>query len=94
MVHLEIGAASTPDPLLTNQQPVKLGNPAAAALPRAFILCTGDKDLTADPQMDAYVLTVERVRSDPQWRVIELDDTHMANLNIPEAVAEAFLSLV
>jgi pimeloyl-ACP methyl ester carboxylesterase len=83
-----------PHPLLTNQQPVKLGNPAAAALPRAFILCTGDKDLTADPQMDAYVLTVERVRSDPQWQVIELDNTHMANLNDPQGTAEALLSLV
>ena len=69
---------------LTNLQPVRLGNPAAAALPRAFILCTADKDLEADPQMDPYVLAAERVRSDPNWRVIELDDNHMVNLNDPE----------
>ena len=87
-------AKLVPHPLLTNLQPVKLGNPAAAALPRAFILCTADKDLEAEPQTDPYVLTVERVRSDPNWRVIELDDNHMVNLNDPQATAEALLSLV
>ena len=79
-----------PHPLGTWTQPVQLGNLAAAALPRAIILCTADKD----PQTDPYVLTVERVRSDPNWRVIELADNHMVNLNDPEATAEALLSLV
>lgn len=83
-----------PHPELTNLQPVRLGNEAAAALPRAFILCTADKDLAADPQMDPYVLTVERVRSDPQWRVIELAENHVGNLNNPRGTAEALLSLV
>ena len=83
-----------PHPLLSDQQPVRLGNPAAAALPRAFILCTADKDLAADPQMDPYVLTVERVRSDPNWRVMEMDDNHMVNLNNPQGTAEVFLSLI
>jgi pimeloyl-ACP methyl ester carboxylesterase len=83
-----------PHPELTNLQPVKLGNPKAAALPRAFILCTADKDLNANPQTDPYVLTVQRVRSDPNWRVLEIADTHMANLNVPQAVADALISLV
>lgn len=87
-------AKLVPHPELSNLQPVKLGNPAAAALPRAFVLCTADKDLQADPQTDAYVLTVERARSDPNWTVIELDDNHMANLNDPEATAEVFMSLL
>jgi len=87
-------AKLVPHPLLSDQQPVKLGNPAAAALPRAFILCTGDKDLEADPQMDPFVLTVEQVRSDPQWRVIELDGGHMVALNDPQATAEALVSLL
>jgi hypothetical protein len=87
-------AKLVPHPLLSDQQPVRLSNPAAAALPRAFILCTGDKDLKADPQMDPYVLTVERIRSDPQWRVIELDNNHVVNLNDPEGTAEALLSLL
>ncbi len=75
-------------------QPVTLGNPAAAELARAFILCTADKDLQADPQMDPYVLHVERVRSDPLWRVIELDNNHVVNLNDPEGTVAAFLSLL
>jgi pimeloyl-ACP methyl ester carboxylesterase len=83
-----------PHPMLTNLQPVKLGNPAAAALPRAFILCTADKDLTANPQKDPYVLTVQRARSDPNWRVLELANTHMVNLNDPQGTAEALRSLV
>jgi pimeloyl-ACP methyl ester carboxylesterase len=83
-----------PQPLLTYQQPVKLGNPAAAALPRVFILCTADKDLQADPQSDAYVLAAERARSDPNWRVVELADNHLAAINNPQATAEALLSLV
>ena len=87
-------AKLVPHPLLSDQQPVRLGNPAAAALPRAFILCTADKDLTADPQMDPYVLHVERVRSDPQWRIIEMDDNHIVNLNNPQGTAEALLSLI
>ena len=83
-----------PQPLLTFLQPVQIGNPAAAALPRAFILCTADKDLQADPQMDPYVLAAERVRSDPNWRVVELADNHLAPINNPQATSEALLSLV
>jgi pimeloyl-ACP methyl ester carboxylesterase len=83
-----------PHPILSNLQPVRLGNPAAAALPRAFILCTADKDLDADPQTDSYLLTVERVRSDPNWTIIEMDDNHMVNLNDPQGTVEALLSLL
>jgi CrtC N-terminal lipocalin domain len=81
-------------PELTNLQPVRLGNPAAAALPRVFILCTADKNLEADPQTDSLVLAAERARSDPNWTVIEMDDNHMVNLNDPRATAEALMSLV
>jgi pimeloyl-ACP methyl ester carboxylesterase len=85
---------AVPQPLLTYLQPVRLGNPAAAALPRVFILCTADKDLAADPQTDALVLAAERARSDPKWRVVELADNHLAPINNPQATAEALLSLV
>jgi pimeloyl-ACP methyl ester carboxylesterase len=83
-----------PHPLLSDQQPVKLGNPLAAALPRAYILCTADKDMEADPQMDPYVLHAERVRSDPLWRVIEMDNNHVVNLNDPQGTADVFMSLI
>lgn len=83
-----------PQPLLTLLQPVRLGNPAAAALPRAFVLCTADKDLQANPQTDPYVLTVQRVRSDPNWRVVELADGHLAPVNSPQLTAQALMSLL
>lgn len=86
-------ARLVPHPELSNLQRVRVGNPAAA-LPKAFILCTADKDLMADPQTDSLVLAAERARSDPNWRVIEMDDTHMANLNDPQGTAEALLPLL
>jgi pimeloyl-ACP methyl ester carboxylesterase len=85
---------AVPQPLLTYLQPVRLGNPEAAALPRAFILCTADKDVKADPQTDALVLAAERARSDPNWRVVELADNHLALINNPQDTAEALVSLV
>jgi pimeloyl-ACP methyl ester carboxylesterase len=87
-------AKLVPHPQLTRLQPARLGNPAAAALPRAFILCTADKDLEADPQTNGFVLIAERVRSDPNWTVIELDGNHMVNLNDPEGTVEVLLSLL
>ena len=83
-----------PQPLLTLLQPVRIGNPAAAALPRAFVLCTADKDLQADPQTDPYVLTFQRVQSDPNWRVVELADSHLAPINSPQLTAQALMSLL
>lgn len=83
-----------PHPELSNLQRVDVGNPVAAALPRAFILCTADKDMEADPQTDYLVLTAERLRSEPNWTVIEMNDTHMVNLNDPQGTAEAFMSLL
>ena len=87
-------AKLVPHPELSNLQRIRLGNPDAAALPKAFILCTADKNLTADPQTDSLVLAAERARSDPNWRVIEMDDTHMGNLNDPQGTAQALMSLL
>jgi hypothetical protein len=44
--------------------------------------------------MEAFARTATRVRSDPDWRYRELPDTHLAPVNIPQATAEALLSLV
>ena len=69
-----------PHPLATWTQPLRLGNPTAAALPRAYIFCTEGK---GDAAEDAFVRVAERVRSDPAWRYLELADTHMVNSNDP-----------
>jgi pimeloyl-ACP methyl ester carboxylesterase len=83
-----------PHPQLTRLQPVRLGNPAAAKLSRAFILCTADKDLTANPQTNTVVLAAERARSDPNWRVLELNNNHAVPLNDPKGTAEVLISLL
>ena len=87
-------AKLVPHPELSNLQRVTLGNPAAAALPRVFVLCTGDKNMEADPQTDSLVLAAERARADPNWTVIEMDDTHMVNLNDPQGTADVLISLL
>jgi pimeloyl-ACP methyl ester carboxylesterase len=80
-----------PQPLATYTQPIRLGNPAAAAIPRAFVFCTQGK---GDAATDPTVCTATRVRSVPGWRYLELADTHVAPVNTPQATAEALLSLV
>ena len=78
-------------PLATYTQPIQLGNPAAAAVPRAYIFCTqGTKDVAVDP----FVRIATRVRSAPGWSYRELADTHFAPINSPQATADALLSLV
>lgn len=81
----------TPQPMAVSAQSIEIGNPAAAALPRAFILCTEGRG-TADE--DPVVAFAEQLRSDPAWRVAELADNHLAPVNAPELTAEAFLSLI
>jgi pimeloyl-ACP methyl ester carboxylesterase len=84
-------AKFAPQPLLTYTQPIRLGNPAAAALPRAFVFCTEGK---GEADVDFTVRTAARVQSDPGWRYRELADTHLAPVTAPQATAEALLSLV
>lgn len=81
-------AKVTPHPIATYTQPIRLGNPAAATLPRAFILCTEGKEET-----DANLRVASQVRSAPGWRYRELPDTHVAPVNVPQATAEVLLSL-
>jgi pimeloyl-ACP methyl ester carboxylesterase len=84
-------AKLVPQSLATYIQPIRLGNAAAAAVPRAFVFCTEGKG-TAD--VDHTVRTAEWVRSDPGWRVVEVTDTHLAPINDPRGTADALLSLV
>jgi pimeloyl-ACP methyl ester carboxylesterase len=87
----------TPQSLATYTQPIQLGikdlesNPAADALPRAFIFCTEGK---GTPDVDALVRTANRVRGNPSWKYRELAETHFAPINNPEATVQALLSLI
>jgi pimeloyl-ACP methyl ester carboxylesterase len=79
----------TPHPIATYSQPLRLGNPRAAALPRAFILCTEGKAAT-----DYLVRTATQLRSAPGWRYRQLADTHDAPVNVPQETADVLLSLI
>jgi pimeloyl-ACP methyl ester carboxylesterase len=79
-----------PQPMLTWLQPIRLGNPAAAALPHVFIFfifCTKDP-------FDSSARTVDRVQSEPKWRVVELADNHLAPINSPQLTADVLVSLL
>jgi len=84
-------ARLVPQPLATYTQPIRLTNPAAVAIPRAFIFCTQGK---GDAAEDFTVRTAQRVRSDPAWQYQELTETHLAPINAPQATVEVLLSLV
>ena len=84
-------AKLAPQPMAAAAQPIKLGNPAAAALPRAFVLCTEGRGTAAE---DPVVDFADQLRSDPGWRVVEVADNHFAPINAPQLTAEALLSLV
>jgi hypothetical protein len=75
--------------MATHTQPIRLRNPAAAAVPRAFVLCTEGKDPT-----DFMLRIAARVRSAAGWRYRELADTHVAPVNVPQATSEILLSLL
>jgi pimeloyl-ACP methyl ester carboxylesterase len=83
-------AKLVPQPLATYTQPLRLSNPAAAAVPRTFVFCTEGKE-GAD---DVFSSTATRLRSAPGWRYRELPDNHLAPINAPAATAEVLLSLV
>ena len=75
-------------PVRTFVQPVWLTNPAAAAIPRTYILCTEGKEGQPVP---AYV---ERARAHPGWRYRELAAGHGAHVTAPHELADMLLGLV
>jgi pimeloyl-ACP methyl ester carboxylesterase len=82
-------ARATPHPLATFAQPVRLRNPAAAALPRSFVFCTEGKG-----EGSSSARFAAKFRSAPGWRYREIAANHMAPITAPQALAEAFLSLI
>jgi pimeloyl-ACP methyl ester carboxylesterase len=81
----------TPQPLAASSQPIQLGNPKAAELPRSYIFCTEEKGTAEE---DPLTRIAERLRSDPAWSFQEIAANHMVLVNDPQATSEALLSLV
>ena len=85
-------ARLTPMPIKTAFQPVRIGNPVAAALARTFIYCTEDKD-EPDPFIAPIILAAERIKADETWRYYELESGHGAMIQAPEKLVHLLLEL-
>jgi pimeloyl-ACP methyl ester carboxylesterase len=82
-----LAARLTPQPLQTFEQPVRLTDAAAAALPRTYVHCT------AGPVAPSFAPFAARARAEPGWRYRELATGHDAMLTAPEALAGLLLEL-
>jgi pimeloyl-ACP methyl ester carboxylesterase len=80
----------TAHPIATDSQPLTIKNRMAAAIPRAYILCTADKEWEDIP----WFHTVDRIKGDPAWRYREVAVAHIGPLTTPEPVAEVLLELI
>ena len=85
-----IAARMTPHPLATLAQPVRSQHPGAAALPRAFILCTADKTWEDIP----FYQIIDQIKTDPTWQYREVNVSHIGPLVTPEPVATVLLNLI
>ncbi|MGW8269929.1 MAG: alpha/beta fold hydrolase [Burkholderiales bacterium] len=68
-------------PLATFEQPLRLRG-AADHLPRSYIYC-----MRAMPG-DVFAQFAERARSEPGWRLYEIDATHSPHITAPQAFAD------
>lgn len=75
-----------PQPIATWTQPLRLRG-AAAELPRTFIRCTS-------PPHPAITASVERVLTEPGWRLRELAAGHSAPREKPREVADLLLEAI
>jgi pimeloyl-ACP methyl ester carboxylesterase len=75
-------------PLATFAQPLRLANPAGLKVPRAYVLCAHGKE---DQALPGYV---QRARSDPGWRFVELAAGHSAHVTAPRELVNVLGQLV
>ena len=74
-------------PLATFAQPLRLSAPGSSAA-RTYVPHTEGKD-GQEP-----AVSVERARSDPDWRFVELPAGHAAHVTAPRVLADLLVSLV
>jgi pimeloyl-ACP methyl ester carboxylesterase len=86
---------ATPQPIQTWLQPLAVRNPAAALIPRTFILCS-DRQWPSNVFFDASAATIERgaaAAREAGWGYHELPTAHHAMLSAPQALADLLLDL-
>jgi pimeloyl-ACP methyl ester carboxylesterase len=75
-----------PHPLRTQLEPVRLGDPAAAALPRTYVYCNA-------PASGPFEQFAARFRTHPAWRYHELATRHDAMITAPGPLTELLLAV-
>ncbi len=80
-----MSARMTPQPLRTFEEPVRLTNPAAHALPRSYILCRQNEPTLFDSH-------AQRVKSE-RWGYFELLTGHDAMITAPKELADILLKI-
>jgi pimeloyl-ACP methyl ester carboxylesterase len=73
-----------PQPLQTFTQPVRLSNPAAAAIPHTFIRCS---------ESPGFKSQGDRAQATSGWGYYELPATHFAMLTAPQKLAELLIDV-
>lgn len=79
-----VNRRQTPQPLGVYQDPLDFDPAGIAALPRTFIDCVA-------PALPTIAVMRQRVRSEPGWRVIEMQTGHDPMVTEPAALAELLL---
>jgi pimeloyl-ACP methyl ester carboxylesterase len=78
----------TPQPIGTSREPVRLGNPAAAALPRTYVWAS------YKPTGDRFARFREAARAPGSgWRYREVEGGHDAMVTHPREIADLLLEL-
>jgi pimeloyl-ACP methyl ester carboxylesterase len=79
-------ARMVPHPLRTMSQALRLSHPEIS-LPRTYVYCSEGKDGEPVPPY------LDRVRTDPSWRFVELAAGHTAHVTAPEALSALLLEV-
>lgn len=81
-----VNRRQTPQPMRVYQAPLDFDAQRVARVPRTFIDCTA-------PALPTIAVSRERVRSEPGWRVLELEAGHDPMVSAPEALAKLLLDV-
>ncbi len=82
-----------PHPLKTGLQPVTVRNAAAAALPRTYVYCTGDKQEILQPFVLIISWQAEKAKA-LGWRYVEINTGHIPMMTAPQELTRLLIELV
>lgn len=81
-----VNRRQTPQPLRVYQAPLAFDAQRLASVPRSFIDCTA-------PALPTIVVSRQRVRSEPGWRVHEIATGHDPMVSAPQALVDVLVAV-